>query len=76
VRGGNKGPSQSSSTAVWAVFDGLSKAALMDAVIDCARRHAGDELLDGPELVAAVRDLITPVLIARGDRFPNPRGDR
>lgn len=49
----------------------LSKAALMDIVIDLVRRNAGDETLDGVELARAIIEEGSAVLAIRGDKLPN-----
>lgn len=48
----------------------LSKAALMDIVIDLVRRNAGDETLDGADLARAIVSEGEPVLRIRGDKTP------
>lgn len=56
-------------TEVHAFLASLSKAALADLVLDLVRRGEGDESLDGPEMVRALRKAARPVLRARGDRL-------
>lgn len=51
-------------------LDGFSKAALADLVVDLVRRNAGNEDLDGAELVAAIVAEAEPVMVARGDKMP------
>ena len=65
-----KGVVQSDTPEIDALHSALSKAALMDIVIDLVRRNAGDEMLDGVDLAQAIVTEGTPVLIARGDEPP------
>lgn len=61
---------QSEAPEVDNLHAALSKAALMDIVIDLVRRNAGDETLDGVDLARAILAEGGPVLAIRGDKLP------
>lgn len=66
-----KSPTQSHDPGVVAWFEAVSKAALVDLVIDLARRNYGeDDQLDGLALLEQVRSDAEAVFGARGDRLP------
>ena len=65
-----KGLALSVDVDVRGLFERLSKAALMDGLIDAARRDAGNEDLDGTALHDAIVKTIAPVLRFRGDKVP------
>jgi hypothetical protein len=67
ARGLKKGETQTDSSAVRWFIDSVSKAFLADLVIDFARRNAGNEDLDGIELVDAIIAEADPIATARGD---------
>ena len=48
-------------------FSRLSKAALVDILVDCLQRNNGE---DQPLTIAAAAALAEPVLRMRGDRLP------
>ena len=67
----NKKPiTQVASYEAWSFLDGFSKAALADLVVDFARRNAGNEHLDGTELIAAITADAEAIMAARGDKMP------
>ncbi len=58
------------------LLDSVSKAALIDLVVDLLRRNAGDETLSGDDLAAAFTEAFEPVAVVRGDKVPTLAGVR
>ena len=52
------------------VINSVSKSALLDMVVDMLRQQAGNEELNGSDLVVAFCDRFEPVALLRGDRMP------
>lgn len=63
-----KGLTQTRDVDVRNLHGRISKAALMDVLIDQARIAHGDEDLDGRALYLALKEMLNPILAARGDR--------
>lgn len=76
MRGTNKSLTQVSSREAYALFERMSKSALFDLVVDLVRRSAGDDRLDGPELVDAVIEEFEPVRHVRRDPVPRAPGGK
>lgn len=64
---GKKGPAIA-SRELFAAMEELSKAALIDLVVDLAKKESGDA--DDECIAATIRKWHTPVAIARGDKEP------
>lgn len=68
MRIGNKGPIYSDECVKW--LDKLSKAALIDCVVDLLRCVSSQPSCDEPVAVDAARIRLAQVLIDRGDKVP------
>lgn len=74
---GKKTQTQVSDRTARIILDKMSKAAALDLVVDLLRRCAGNETLDGAELILALDEANEPVRVARGDRpLPGYTGER
>jgi len=71
-RGVKKKTTGTDSAELHLVFGSVSKSALFDALIDVCRTHTSSVDEDGPELESAVREVLLPVLLRRGDVPPKP----
>lgn len=65
----NKPPTQTDSNEALTFFSGVSKAWLVDVVVDLVRRNTGDEQLDGLELVDTVTREAHPITSVRDEEL-------
>ena len=65
-----KQQTQIESAAAFYTLDSVPKAGMLDLVVDLLRQRAGDESLDGEELIAAFREAYEPIAKVRGERLP------